>query len=228
MSAALTKTDQRAPIAMQGRGIVLQSFDEMARFCLGVVKSGMAPKGLDTPEKVMVALEFGLELGLFPVQAIQSIAVINGKPSVWGDTALALVKAHEDFEDIEESLEGGNDDMIATCKITRRGQTPVERSFTVAQAKRAGLWGKSGPWQQYPQRMLQMRARSWAMRDSFPDALKGVGIREEVQDFHRDPPRQTTIEPPQEVAGLSLPDEEEVETAPEQIVEEELKLEDAQ
>src|SRR3546814_15538068 len=43
--------------------------------------------------------------------------------------------------------------------------------------------GKQGPWSQYPQRMRQMRARAWAMRDGFADVLKGIGIAEEVRDF---------------------------------------------
>src|SRR3546814_4979258 len=50
-------------------------------------------------------------------------------------------------------------------------------------AKKAGRAGKQGPWSQYPQRMRQMRARAWAMRDGFADVLKGIGIAEEVRDF---------------------------------------------
>src|SRR3546814_15381125 len=50
-------------------------------------------------------------------------------------------------------------------------------------AKKAGLAGKQGPGSQYPQRMRQMRARAWAMRDGFADVLKGIGIAEEVRDF---------------------------------------------
>ena len=96
-----------------------------------------------------------------------------------GDTALALATAHPAFLDIEESVEGNT----ATCVVKRRDRSAVVRTFSEADAKKAGLWGKAGPWQQYPSRMLQMRARSWALRDAFPDALRGLGIREEVQDY---------------------------------------------
>ena len=58
-----------------------------------------------------------------------------------------------------------------------------ERKFSVADAKKAHLWGRRGPWENYPERMLQMRARGFALRDSFPDALKGVITVEEAQDF---------------------------------------------
>ena len=175
---ALPKT---APveIALDQHGVQLRSFDEMARFCKAIVNSGLAPKSFNSPEAVMVAIQHGMELGLAPMQALQSIAIVNGKPVVYGDTALAIATAHPAFLDIEETVEGN----VATCVVKRRDRSAVVRTFSEADAKKAGLWGKSGPWQQYPSRMLQMRARSWALRDAFPDALRGLGIREEVQDY---------------------------------------------
>jgi hypothetical protein len=175
---ALPKT---APVEIQldQHGVQLRSFDEMARFCKAIVNSGLAPKGFNSPEAVMVAVQHGLELGLAPMQSLQSIAIINGKPCIYGDAALALCTAHPAFLDIEETTEGNT----ATCVVKRRDRSAVVRTFSEADAKKAGLWGKSGPWQQYPNRMLQMRARSWALRDAFPDALRGLGIREEVSDY---------------------------------------------
>lgn len=176
-----------APVEIQldQHGVQLRSFDEMARFCKAVVNSGLAPKGFSSPEAVMVAVQHGLELGLAPMQALQSIAIINGKPCIYGDAALALCTAHPSFLDIEETV--GRDKTaeghVATCIVKRRDRSAVVRTFSEADAKKAGLWGKSGPWQQYPDRMLQMRARSWALRDAFPDALRGLGIREEVSDY---------------------------------------------
>ena len=166
-------------INLDAHGVQLRSFDEMARFCKAIINSGLAPKGFNSPEAVMVAVQHGLELGLAPMQALQSIAVVNGKPVIYGDTALALATAHPAFLDIEETVEGN----VATCAVKRRDRSAVVRTFSEADAKRAGLWGKAGPWQQYHNRMLQMRARSWALRDAFPDALRGLGIREEVQDY---------------------------------------------
>lgn len=166
-------------ISLDNHGVQLRSFDEMARFCKAIINSGLAPKGFNSPEAVMVAVQHGLELGLAPMQALQSIAVVNGKPVIYGDTALALATSHPAFLDIEETVEGN----VATCVVKRRDRSAVVRTFSEADAKKAGLWGKAGPWQQYPNRMLQMRARSWALRDAFPDALRGLGIREEVQDY---------------------------------------------
>ena len=181
---ALPKT---APVEIQldQHGVQLRSFDEMARFCKAIVNSGLAPRGFNSPEAVMVAVQHGLELGLAPMQALQSIAIINGKPCIYGDAALALCTSHPSFLDIEETVgrDGTADGHMATCVVKRRDRSAVVRTFSEGDAKKAGLWGKSGPWQQYPDRMLQMRARSWALRDAFPDALRGLGIREEVSDY---------------------------------------------
>jgi hypothetical protein len=176
----LTLPEKKAvEINLDAHGVQLRSFDEMGRFCKAVINSGLAPKSFNSPEAVMVAIQHGMELGLAPMQALQSIAVVNGKPVIYGDTALALATSHPAFLDIEETVEGN----VATCVVKRRDRSAVVRTFSEADAKKAGLWGKAGPWQQYPNRMLQMRARSWALRDAFPDALRGLGIREEVQDY---------------------------------------------
>jgi hypothetical protein len=74
--------------------------------------------------------------------------------------------------------------MAAVCQAKRRGYSkPTTVTFTVADAKKAGLWGKQGPWQQYPRRMLQLRARGFALRDAFPDVLRGLVTAEEAQDY---------------------------------------------
>jgi hypothetical protein len=118
------------------------------------------------------------------MQALQNIAVINGKPSVYGDAAMALVQASPVCDGVDESIEGeGTTNPVAVCIARRKGRNPVIVRFSVEDAKRAGLWGKQGPWQAYPKRMLQMRARGFALRDAFPDVLKGLITVEEAQDF---------------------------------------------
>jgi len=85
---------------------------------------------------------------------------------------------------VTETLDGEGEQMVATCTAKRRGyaKATVAR-FSVADAKKANLWGKTGPWTQYPKRMLQLRARGFALRDAFPDVLKGLVTAEEAQDY---------------------------------------------
>lgn len=178
------------------------SFAELVQFANMAAKSALVPKDYQgRPENVMLAVQMGSEIGLSPMQALQNIAVVNGRPAVWGDAMPGLCKASAVCDDIEETLTGDGDAMVATCVARRRNAKPVIATFSVADAKRAGLWGKSGPWQQYPQRMLKMRARSWALRDAFPDVLKGLIAAEEAADIPPDTFAGPTIDaaplPPQ-------------------------------
>ncbi|MCK7474052.1 MAG: hypothetical protein MZV49_12175 [Rhodopseudomonas palustris] len=146
----------------------------------------MAPKGLESPEKAMVAIMHGLEVGLTPMNALQSIAVVNGRPTVWGDGAIGLARGSGLLEWMEEKFDGaeGTDAFKAVCLVKRKVRPkPIRGEFSAADAKAAGLWGKAGPWQQYRKRMLQMRARAFALRDGFADVLKGLAIKEEVEDY---------------------------------------------
>ena len=89
---------------------------------------------------------------------------------------------HPAWVSIEETTTGTGDAMRARCVVIRNGEPPVVREFGYVEAKQAGLWGKAGPWTQYPARMLQMRARGFALRDAFPDALRGLLSEHEAQD----------------------------------------------
>lgn len=159
------------------------SFTELSTFATMAAKSKMVPPAFhNKPEDIMLAVQMGSELGLAPMQALQNIACINGRPAVWGDAAIGICRAAAVCEDIREYTEGDGDTLTAFCMAKRRGASPVLARFSVADAKRAGLWGKQGPWQQYPVRMLQMRARGFALRDAFPDVLKGIVTAEEAAD----------------------------------------------
>lgn len=172
-----------------------QTFDQLARFSEMAAGSELMPKDYKgKPGNIMIAVQMGSEIGLAPMQAIQNIAVINGRPSVWGDAMAGLCKAHPAWMGMKEEIVGDGDDMRAVCEVHRKGDHPTIREFSVEDAKRAGLWGKAGPWQQYPKRMLQMRARGFALRDAFPDALKGLISAEEAQDIPADSFAGTTIQ----------------------------------
>ena len=128
----------------------------------------------------LATIQMGAEVGLAPMAAMQNIAVINGRPTTWVDAMLRLVKRSEVYENIREEFQ--EETMTAICTVKRRGESAITRAFSQVDAVKAGLWKKEGPWQQYPRRMLQLRARSWALRDAFPDVLKGIYSREEIEN----------------------------------------------
>ena len=143
-------------------------------------KSSIVPKDfIGQPGNVLVAIQWGSELGLAPMQAMQSIAVINGRPSIWGDALMAMVRGSGLLESISETDDGDT----ATCLIKRKGEAEQSRTFSMADAQLAGLAGKQGPWKMYPKRMRQLRARSFALRDIFADVLRGMHLAEESQDI---------------------------------------------
>lgn len=167
------------------QGFAPATLTEAVQFSEMLASSSMVPRAYQgKPQDVLVCVQWGYEMGLAPMQALQNIAVINGKPSVYGDAAMALVQASPVCEDVEEYFEDeGTPNPVAVCVAKRKNRKPVIAKFSVEDAKRAGLWGKQGPWSAYPKRMMQMRARGFALRDAFPDVLKGMITAEEAQDY---------------------------------------------
>lgn len=166
----------------QIRPILPMNIEDAFRLAKAFALAEMLPKSYmaGTPEKAQAmaftAMQLGAEVGMSPMQSIQSIAVVNGMPSIWGDAQKALVISSGLCEYIKESYSGNpfDDDFKAICTVKRKGQDEATEEFSVADARKAGLWGKTGTWTSYPKRMIKYRARSFALRDVFPDVLKGL------------------------------------------------------
>lgn len=196
--------------------IVPQNIEQAHRMAQAICAAGMAPKSYDrSVEKVLVGILHGMEVGMTPMAAIQSIAVINGVPSVWGDGALGLVLGSGLVDDFDEHYDKNDDGQIigAVCIIERKGRkTSIVGEFTYEDAIKAKLTKKQGPWQDYPDRMLKMRARGFALRDGFADVLRGLHIAEEVMDT---PGQSGTYAPRPERSNYedapAIPEAEEVE-----------------
>lgn len=171
-NTALTATRQQFDLSPQ-------TFDQALTFSKYLADSDLVPKDFKgRPGNCLVAIQWGAELGLKPLQAMQNLAVINGRPALWGDAVIALVRSSSLCEYVVETDDG----QTATCKVKRRGEPEQVRTFSMDDARAAGLAGKQGPWTQYPKRMRQMRARAFALRDVFPDVLRGLPVAEEVMD----------------------------------------------
>ncbi len=161
-----------------------RNLTEAMEYAKIIASSDMVPKDyIGKPGNVLVAVQTGAEVGLKPMQSLQGIAVINGRPAIWGDAMWALVVSHPEFEGFRDE----NTDTQSTVWLKRRNQGEIMRSFSLDDAKKAGLMGKQGPWSTNPKRMMQIRARAFAARDLFPDALKGIKSVEEVRDYQEIP-----------------------------------------
>lgn len=173
----------KPPISTGGQvaALVPQNLEEAFRLAGALAASGMAPRGMDKPEQVMVAILAGAEIGFAPYQAMQSFAIVNNKATLWGDAIPALLWSHR-FK-LKEWFDNEDEPTKAFCRVTRPDGEEIERTYSVGDAKKASLLGKQGPWQTNQKRMLQMRARAFAARDGAADVLKGLHIREEVEDY---------------------------------------------
>ena len=188
----------------RARPVALETMDDALRYAKVIAASGLLPKSFyetrdaDPTAAAFVAIQLGAEVGLSPMASVQNIAVINGKPGLYGPAMLAVVEASGKLEDFAEWIDGEGDKMVAYCRVKRFGRPERITSFSWDDAKKANLTGKRGPWTEYPRRMMQARARSFALRDTFPDVLAGLGQGsvEELQDIPAEPRDVTpSIEP---------------------------------
>lgn len=195
----------KPPVKTGGQlaALVPQDVEQAFRLATALANSGdMVPKAFQgNPNATMAAIVRGMEIGLAPMQALASIAVINGRASLWGDAMPALMQRAGHHIDVE--IEGEGERAVAVATLTR-GDTGkvIVRRFSMADAKRAGLLGKQGPWTQYPTRMLAHRARAWACRDGAADALMGLQVAEETSDYGPDRARDVTPTPAPRRGGV--------------------------
>jgi hypothetical protein len=203
--------------------IVPQTWQEAVSMAGAICRAGMAPKHYEgNVERATVAILAGLEVGLTPLVALQSIFVINNTPTLYGDGLVALVRGSGLLEDIQETLEVDEkgEPQIAICRVKRKGEaTWGEQILTRPMCARAGWLGKSGPWTQTPGRMMQFRARSWAFRDRFADVLKGLKSAEEMEDMvditpagttaQAEPKREDYVQPPTDTTKQASPSTQE-------------------
>ena len=179
-------------MAIQRQELVTQKFNfepttlkEAQEYATIFANSGLCPQQYKgRPNDILIIWQLGKEIGLEKMQALRTLGCINGMPFAYGDGQLALIRRHPKFEAIKEWYEGeeGKDNFKAICMMKRKGEEPVIKEFSIADAKQAGLWQKKSVWTLYPKRMLQHRARGFAAKDCFPDALYGLMSEQEAID----------------------------------------------
>jgi hypothetical protein len=168
-----------------GNWLTATTMEQAIKVAEMLAKSTLVPKAYHgQPANVLVAMAYGESFGMQPLQAMQSVAVVNGMPGLYGDGLLAVCRSCPAWEWMTEAVDG----ETAICTAKRRNEPEVTATFSVADAKRAQLWGKAGPWTQYPMRMLAMRARAFALRNLYADVLRGMGSAEELQDIPTEMP----------------------------------------
>ena len=176
------------PIFMSERGFVVTDIEGAMRLGRVYLRAKAVPESTlrdcatpdDALARVVCIIEAGRSLGIGPRESLTNIAFIRGKLALWGDLTVALCQRHPAWRGISCEWNGDGDKRKCVCTVKRDGCPDVVQSFSVADAKKAGLTGDV--WNKYTDRMLQQRARAFALRDQFADALLGMSMAEELDD----------------------------------------------
>lgn len=207
MPAELIATTKKSPRRRPVRQITADYVAALEAYSQMLFKGGFAPASVKRHEGVAALIEVGRDIGLPATQAVANVMIVNGRPSMWGDAVMGLILASGLLEDRAEWYEGteGEDDYTACFSVKRVGSAkPRVTRFSIADAKRANLWEKKGPWTEYPYRQMMWRAKAWGCRDEFPDVLCGLAFMEEALDIPEASGR-VTVEQPEPAAIEAKP-----------------------
>jgi len=152
-----------------------------------VIAARMNPDGLNTVEKVAIAMMTGMEAGLAPMAAMRSLYVVKGMPAWRGGAALGMIRSKKLIKEYHREWFGLGekkfDSLSCTVTILRKGeQDAITTSFSWGDAVRAGL-SKKPIWLNYPKNMVFWRAVALNLNEQFQDVLLGLPIVEEARDY---------------------------------------------
>lgn len=172
-------------IAIDAKGqLEIANTAQACMFAMMMSESKMLPPNT-TPQQAAIAIIAGKGIGMNPFSAVQNIAVINNRPSIWGDALVALALSTGEVEDMKTEWIANKEGKRVACRyLVKRKHiaSPFVGEFSLKMAQEAGLLNRQ-PWKLYTQRMLENRARAFAIRNAFADVLMGVSVREEQEDI---------------------------------------------
>lgn len=135
-----------------------------------LAKTSFVPKEFrGKPEECAAAILMGDEIGLSPLQALQGVYVVSGRPGLYARTMVAVVLAAG-----HEVVTTHKTDKSVTVKGRRRGSdTWIEECWTTERARRA-KYTSNAKYETDPAAMLYARAAADVCRQIAPDALAGL------------------------------------------------------
>lgn len=140
-----------------------------------LVKTGFLPSAIKTPEQALAIILTGREIGIPPMAALNTINVIQGKPTVSPQLMLALIERSGQLDDIKVEVT----DKGATVTMKRKGRTAHTEHFGQSEAQAMGLLGKDN-YKKQASVMYKWRAVAACARTVFPDVILGLYTPEEM------------------------------------------------
>lgn len=171
-----------------------QNIAELYQLAKIFVAADLVPRGTDV-NQAAVAIMKGMEVGVSPTQAVANIFVVNNRPCMWGDLVIALIKASgvEEYTKVDEGQGAGWNASTSTftVKTKRVGKPERTATFSMDDARRAGL-DKKDTYQKWPREMCMWKALHRAYQTEYPDVLRGISIREVVEEYELQKARDVT------------------------------------
>ena len=175
----------------------------------------------------------GQGLGIPMMAAMQDVVPVHGRMNIMGDAAKALAFSSPLVAEWKETITGSIAEENYCVKIytKRKDGREFVRSFSVEEAKRAGLWvpkdaetkHKFGAWYKYPDRMIMYRVLGFILRDAYPEVMKGTKIFEEMMGATETIDQEATVIEDTKKTGAQNIADKIVERAQNKIAEQETK-----
>ena len=195
-----------------------QNLNEALTISGQLAQSDLCPKSFgNRKENVLAAIMMGHELGFGVMQSLSNIAVVNGRASIWGEGVTALIQRaiREEGEGyFTDKVTGEGDKLAVTVTSKRKGQPEYSVTYTWEDAKRAGLTSKD-TYQKYPKDMLYWKAAGRVAKRQWADVLKGIAIRENMDEMEPVEVDQVRVYPTDSPAPEKPKDEPKPEPKPE-------------
>ena len=155
------------------------------------VKTGMLPDHIKTGWQFAVLAATGHELGMQPMRAIRSLAMVKGKVVESADSQLARFKAaggRSQFEVLDETK--------AVLHLVHPNGDKHTETFTLEDAKRAGLASNSN-YSKFPKAMLRSRAITAGLKSIGWEGAVGAYDPDEIrsEEFPETPRQSGEVRP---------------------------------
>lgn len=169
--------------------LVPQSLSEAMAFAEQLAKSTLVPDDFrGKPGNILMAVQFGAEVGLSPIQSLLGLYVIHGRVGMPGDTQMAIIRGSGELLGFRKWYD--REKKTGYCWMKRRGYGEWEDTFTEEDAMRVKVkerdaWiplAQSDRYRNWPQRMYPYRAQGFVARDLFGDILKGMKTEAELAE----------------------------------------------
>ncbi len=165
----------QVPTSIQSYDTTHSSWQDIKDQATVLVRSGLLPASVRTAEAAVAIIMTGREMGIGPMQSFAGIHVIEGKPSISPQLMLSQIRRSGLLVAMKV------EDLDGACRVTlqRRGEEQYSVTYTLDEAKRAGLLTKLN-WQRYQANMLRWRAIGYAADVVFPDVVRGYNLPDEM------------------------------------------------